>query len=290
LIGSLLAQGGETGGGSPGAAAALNRGAPIETQAPATGPTLAPLLKNAVAESGVFYEAHQAQWLAGKRPLSDLLREPQGRLSPVLSQSGAEEKAGALPSSATNGLLVRAADGELTRQPSPAAAQDLPTTTASQAGGLPPDVAPVVRQQLEALSSQQIAWQGQIWPGQTVEWEIEAPPRDPAAESPEAQTWNTTLRLTLPELGKITARLRLDGTGVALDLRAADDDSIAALQGGLPELAQAMEAAGVPLRGSLIGTETPPAAAPVSDPTPGRDDALAGAESAPPTAGSTHAQ
>lgn len=284
LIGSLLAQSGEAAGGRPGTAAALNRNDPILAQPSATGQTLAPLLKNAVAESGVFYEAHQAQWLTGKRPLTDLLREPQGRLSPALSRPGAEANAAAAPASGGT-LLVRTADGEIARQAVPAAAAD----ATSPGNGLPPDVAPVVRQQLEALSSHQIAWQGQIWPGQTMEWEIEDPPRDPAAEeTPEAQTWNTTLRLTLPELGTLTARLKLDGSGVALDLRAADEASIDALQVGLPALAQALEAAGVPLRGSLVGQETAPATAQAIDPERPEDD-VSPLEAAPATEGAADA-
>ncbi|KVN93259.1 flagellar hook-length control protein FliK [Burkholderia ubonensis] len=37
-------------------------------------------LAQAVSESGLFYESHLAQWLAGQRPLAALAREPQARL------------------------------------------------------------------------------------------------------------------------------------------------------------------------------------------------------------------
>ncbi|RQR54803.1 flagellar hook-length control protein FliK [Burkholderia sp. Bp9125] len=37
-------------------------------------------LAQAVSESGLFYESHLAQWLAGQRPLAALEREPQARL------------------------------------------------------------------------------------------------------------------------------------------------------------------------------------------------------------------
>ncbi|WP_246184183.1 flagellar hook-length control protein FliK [Paraburkholderia bonniea] len=40
-------------------------------------------LRQTVAQSGLFYEAHLAQWLAGQRPLSALLAEPQNRLVSV---------------------------------------------------------------------------------------------------------------------------------------------------------------------------------------------------------------
>jgi hypothetical protein len=287
LIGSLLAQGGERAGGRPGEAAALNRSVPILAQPSGAAQALAPLLKNAISESGVFYEAHQAQWLAGKRPLGDLLREPQGRLSPLVSQPGTETNAAAAPSS-PSALLVRTADGELARQAIPATAQEAIPAGGSLGTGLPTDVAPVVRQQLEALSCHQIAWQGQIWPGQAMEWEIEDPPRDPATETIEAPTWNTTLRLALPNLGTMTARLRLDRSGVALDLRAAEDGGVEALRESLPQLAQALEGAGVPLRGSMVGKEITPSAGQAIEPVGAADDDVPAGEARPAPEGGPH--
>ena len=44
---------------------------------------LAEGLRNALSRSGIFYESHLAQWVRGERPITDLLREPQGKLSPL---------------------------------------------------------------------------------------------------------------------------------------------------------------------------------------------------------------
>ncbi|MGU7783422.1 flagellar hook-length control protein FliK [Burkholderia sp. PU8-34] len=52
--------------------------------------TLRASLAQAVGESGLFYESHLAQWLAGQRPLAALLREPQARL-PAPAPAGAAE-------------------------------------------------------------------------------------------------------------------------------------------------------------------------------------------------------
>ena len=41
---------------------------------------LAPVLKQALTQSGVFYEAHQARWVAGQLPTEALRQEPQGRM------------------------------------------------------------------------------------------------------------------------------------------------------------------------------------------------------------------
>ncbi len=52
---------------------------------------LASALSNAVSGSGLFYESHLAQWLAGQRPLADLAGEPQQQLT--RGGAGAESQA-----------------------------------------------------------------------------------------------------------------------------------------------------------------------------------------------------
>ena len=88
LIGTLLPAEGEAPSAAP-----LNRGQPLLAQPPQTGRELAPVLGKAVAESGLFYESHQAQWVAGKLPLASLLQEPQGlRSSPQARIAAQAEK------------------------------------------------------------------------------------------------------------------------------------------------------------------------------------------------------
>lgn len=62
-------------------AAPLTRAAPLVATPPADVKEFASVLRGALTQSGLFYESHQAQWVTGQRPLADLLREPQGKLS-----------------------------------------------------------------------------------------------------------------------------------------------------------------------------------------------------------------
>ncbi|KVO47390.1 ribonuclease E [Burkholderia stagnalis] len=64
------------------ARAAASQAAAPARDATAAAPVLAlrAALAQAVSESGLFYESHLAQWLAGQRPLAALEREPQARL------------------------------------------------------------------------------------------------------------------------------------------------------------------------------------------------------------------
>lgn len=84
MIGALITPEGE----SP-PAAPLNRGEPLLAQPPQTGADLAPALGKAVAQSGLFYESHQAQWVAGKLPITALLVEPQGQHSSPAAMASA---------------------------------------------------------------------------------------------------------------------------------------------------------------------------------------------------------
>ena len=76
LIGTLLPDEGQTA-----APAALNAGKPIIDGPPLSSAALAAALRASVKSSGLFYEAHQAQWVTGRYPLAQLLDEPQAQHS-----------------------------------------------------------------------------------------------------------------------------------------------------------------------------------------------------------------
>ena len=112
---------------------------------------------------------------------------------------------------------------------------------------------PVVHQQLDAFATPQYVWQGQAWPGQRFEWWIEDPQHEGEQAGEEAENaWNTTLRLTLPRLGGVEARLHLTPAGVALRLVADDTATLQTLDGGAAALASALEAANLKLTGLVI--------------------------------------
>jgi hypothetical protein len=112
---------------------------------------------------------------------------------------------------------------------------------------IPEDLRPLVQQQLEAAATQRLAWHGEVWPRQEMDWEIrrDAPQRDDA--SGESAAWNTNLRLTLPRLGEVDARVQLSGQTLRLDLRTVQAASEADLRLALPSLRQALAAAGLDL-------------------------------------------
>jgi len=223
--------------GAKGMANAVAHATPLLSGAPSNTLDFAQALRGALTQSGLFYESHQAQWVTGQRPLTDLLREPQGRLSPAAVNQ------------------PQAAPGNITAQ-APEHQQQLPNLAHAADQIAHPDTLPLVRQQLEALDSRQVAWQGQVWPGQTMDWKIEE--RSPREQSggiamPE---WQTSLRLVLPQLGEIAAKLTLHPQGIRIQLDASEPASAKLLAQQRVALQQGMETSGLQLVEMKVRHET----------------------------------
>lgn len=328
--------------GQPPSAAPLNRGQPLLAQPPQTGSELAPILGKAVSESGLFYESHQAQWVAGKLPLASLLQEPQGMHSSPQTKIAAQADrllvlAGAKPDAQgqpvpTSTLATPAGNqplppllplapgqaGPATGSSTPAEKLPLaaqapepqrsnpplsdPSASAGKAqaaawaketallqsgvrpltpgqlastlretaeaqrqqnnaqasqpmtaASIPDELRPLVQQQLDAAGTQRLIWHGEVWPGQSMQWEIEWNEQGRgSSEQEDAEPWGTTLRLKTPRLGEVEAALRLSVGGVHIELvtpsRASADD----LRAGAPILEQALASAGVPMLGFTV--------------------------------------
>lgn len=200
---------------------------------PIDGRHIAQSLRRAVAVSGLFYEAHLAQWIAGKRSISDLLEEPQNRWSPP-----AESEESAAPLAARLGLdAASEADG-------------LPDASHADLPGRE-RLAAIVQQQLALLETGWFSWRGEIWPGQPMRWDITGEP-DPEDRSSPPKRWRTRLTLTLPAIGEVTASIELDSAGVYLSLLAAREQSAALMHADRPAVTARMQAAGLRVAGFEI--------------------------------------
>lgn len=244
LIGQLLSeeQGSHT--------APLNRGQPLLNAPPTTAGPLAAALQKAVEGSGLFYEAHQAQWIAGKRPLETLLQEPQGKQSdPNAAQLAARARSAAAMDTSAAARTAESLADEGGRPAETALARNESQT-------LPAELRPLVHQQLEAAASQRLILHGEAWPGQRMEWEVEEDRQQTAQGSDEPQPWLTTLRLTTPRLGSIEARLRIAGNSLQLNLSTPVGASAADMRDELPALTEALAAAGITLQAAQVRHES----------------------------------
>lgn len=217
-------------------ATALSGGAPVESTRAglASGPSTSNLaalqsgaadsqaalpqrLHQTVRESGLFYEAHLARWTQGAFSLAELRREPQAHLAPG------------------------------------SVSINLPPELA----GMPEEAARMAGKQLLMLEGAPFLWQGLAWPGQWMEWQVEERPGGEGGNPEEPNTWATELRMTLPRLGGVTARVSMAGERLTLGLSAADSSTRAAMSAALPELEQALTAAGLKPAGLSVDGDLP---------------------------------
>lgn len=113
--------------------------------------------------------------------------------------------------------------------------------------------------QLTSHEQSRVAWQGQLFPGQPMHWEIskDAPERQGQGQDGQAAptAWRSAVRFRFAHLGEVNAQLVLVGDQLHLQVRAASGDAGAALQAHAPRLSNALEAAGSPLSSLNIGAD-----------------------------------
>lgn len=191
------------------------RGADAATHASlaASGPSarlLGQALRQALQTSGLFYESHLTNMVFGRLSPSSLQNEPQAKLSKDdIPQNTAAARG--RPEVSASGRAGGGADAPSSTGSSPTSAPGTPIA------GIHQDLTVLVRQQLDVLANQSLTWQGEAWPGTPMEWEVE---RDPYGGDPDSATptWATRLKLDLPRLGLVDARLNLAGDQIVLQL------------------------------------------------------------------------
>lgn len=118
---------------------------------------------------------------------------------------------------------------------------------------IPEHLQPLVQQQLNALETRQMVWQGNIWPEQPMQWEVhEQPSQTPGAE--EQRQWVTQLRLDLPNLGEVAATLRFNSAGLSLTLNAGTSETRAMLGNASTQLVAALSEVGIPVLSTQVTT------------------------------------
>lgn len=258
LISDLFSGVRDTKGGS--VSLPLNGNQPIASAPPSSAQDLLPLLKQAITQSGMFYESHQAEWFEGRFTQAALLQEPQGKLSSpsaFLATSAGEQKNSVqtnvqtvAEAQATKTGLVSGDNTSASRiSAETTLAQNTAKTSATQTQQIvAPQTQQLVQQQLEALATQNYSWQGQVWPGQEMRWEIdEDATKRPQTDDGQATQWSTRVRMTLPKLGEIDAQIRLNGNQVTLTMSAGDPAVRELMRSSSQALRQQLDEAGLTL-------------------------------------------
>ncbi len=205
--------------------------------APDAPEAIAMALQRSIANSGVFYESHLAEWTLQRHSVAYLQQEPQA----------------AWPSAGTGGTAAVLAAALPLEGAAAASAPSMPPTSPTLAP-LPDGAPALVRQQLDVLETGQILWRGDLWPGQHAAIEIT---EDQEAREPGmAPVWRTRLALSLPGLGGIEARLALSGNRLQLHIDTQDPASGPWLREALPVLVAALSARALDVAPVVIRDES----------------------------------
>ncbi|WP_423043133.1 flagellar hook-length control protein FliK [Undibacterium sp. RuRC25W] len=165
-----------------------------ETSAMSDTHTLATELQKQLSKSGVFYESHLADWVSGKRDLKAIQSEPQARL-PSLDEKG------------------------------------IPTNVNDVAGYK--ELTHLIQQQLHTLENDNLKWQGNLLPGQPLEFEIrrqQSEKKKNAYPEEAGDYWNSIVRFTLPTLGTVSATINLHSSHLSVSVHTTDELSAQVLR------------------------------------------------------------
>jgi flagellar hook-length control protein FliK len=181
-------------------------------------PEIANALQDSVSLSGAFYESHVTQWVDGTRDLSTLQREPQAQIGKDIDNTA---------------LLTR------------------PDAASTQIGN-------IVNVQLNTLDQARITWQGEVWPGQYMEWDIAREENHSGDQAPQqngtpaAPSWHSVVRFNFEHLGSVAASIRLVGNQIHMQIRSDNESTTNALRSRGSELADSMAAAGTSLDSFIV--------------------------------------
>ncbi len=174
------------------------------------------LLKQGLKESGLFYESHLARWFSGEYPLKSLLQEPQGSLS-VLSGGQASSEQLQLEE------------------------------------GSDPRTLTILKEQLATLQSGQLLFQGELFPGQFMEWRIrEREGHGGRDEKDQEHPWETSLTLNLANLGRVEASFKLQDTRLDLVISAEKENTVRLMDEDITELHDQLSASGITPGNTII--------------------------------------
>ena len=136
---------------------------------------------------------------------------------------------------------------ELLQEPQGRLSQEARTAQLQRQDGTDPRTMAIVKEQLATLQTGQLLFQGELFPGQPMEWRIkDREGRGRGSDGQEQATpWETSLALTLPKLGRVEVALSLHGTHLDLVIEAGQERAAGLLEQGREELQEQLLAAGL---------------------------------------------
>lgn len=240
LLGDVLAQR-RPGAADPPLRLAQTQALPTPLPGQPHAEDLATHLRQSLEKSGLFYEKHQARWVAGEYPLVELRQEPQARLHTPHAPPPPQ-----IPQAVADAPLVGAeALPAVVSDQGEGAGQRAFAASSSQITEGP------LRGQIELLDGRALTVTLPAWDGREIHWQL--PERDGQAESADGPVWSTHLAVELPNLGGVRAHLKLSAQGLALTVSTTSEDSRQRLAQAQAALQQSLRDAGLVLTQLSLG-------------------------------------
>jgi hypothetical protein len=119
---------------------------------------------------------------------------------------------------------------------------------------MPASARQMVQQQLQLLDQRQLAWQGQVWPGQEMRWEVEEDGANRYSEEGEqARVWRTRVQMSLPKLGSVDVLLTLyDRSRLEVGFQVVQAQTAERIRAEQGRLQLQLEAAGLALQANQV--------------------------------------
>lgn len=109
----------------------------------------------------------------------------------------------------------------------------------------PPEM---VAQQLQVLEQQRVVWHGEVWPGQTMRWQVNEHDSSPqSAEEPVLNSLQSDLTLHLPQLGDVTVNITMINGRFTVRVQPVDSQTLKVMQSSRSQLAMSLQSAGLKL-------------------------------------------
>ncbi|MBR7778226.1 flagellar hook-length control protein FliK [Undibacterium rugosum] len=123
---------------------------------------------------------------------------------------------------------------------------------ATEQSGYTDSLKQLIQNQLQLLEQDKLQWRGELFPGQPLEWVItRESPHQTTVTTPPTEIWHTHLRMTLPGLGELDAKLQLHQNTVQIAISAVESSALT-LAANERSLRTAIEAAGMQISGLQV--------------------------------------
>lgn len=120
---------------------------------------------------------------------------------------------------------------------------------------VPPEM---VAQQLQVLEQQRVIWHGDVWPGQTMKWQVNEQESSPqSSDEPVLNSLQSDLTLHLPNLGEVTVNIAMVNGRFSIRVQPSDSQTLGTMQASRSQLAMNLQSAGLKLEAlQILGDET----------------------------------